>query len=207
MRLAAKLCIVVAYLLLAVTLPFMLIYCFYPVPEGIQYLPPTQQPGNGWLLPTWIAAFVLLLVAAVLCGVFRNKERHSLVIVMAALVGAVLALVAALAFKNALPEQVGVKYMDQGLSSWEFIYRHLSSVFAGGLVAIAAFIRYWEARGKRLYEENEAGKPGFDLSGAPLFADGESTLGLDSYADQKPTATPEKKPKKSQRVAARKAEK
>lgn len=207
MRLASKLCIISAYILLAVSLPFLLLYCFYPVPEGIHYVPPTQMPGNGWMLPVWIAAFVLLLTAAVLCGVFRKKERHNLVITITAVVAAVLALVVALAFKNALPEQVGIKYMDQGLSGWEFTYRHLSAVFAGGLIAIAAFIRYSEARGQRLYEENEAGKTGFDLSGEPLFADGESTLGLDSYADQPTTTEPEKKPKKSQRVAARKAEK
>lgn len=207
MRLASKLCVIAAYILLAVTLPFILLYCFYPVPEGINYVPPTQMPGNGWLLPAWIGAFVLLLAAAVLCGVFRNKERHSLVIMIAALAGALVALIAALAFKNALPEQVGVKYMDQGLSAWEFVYRHLSAVFAGGLIAIAAFIRYSEARGQRLYEENEAGKTGYDLSGEPLFDDGESTLGLDSYADQEVADEPQKKLKKSQKVAARKVEK
>lgn len=207
MRLASKLCVIAAYILLAISLLFILIYCCVPVPEGINYVPPTHMPGNGWLLPTWIGAFVLLFAAAVLCGVFRNKERHSLVVVVAALVGAVLTLVAALAFKNALPEQVGVKYIGQGLSAWEFTYRHLSAVFAGGLIAIAAFIRYSEARGQRLYEENEAGKTGYDLSGEPVFDDGESTLGLDSYADQEVAAEPQKKLKKSQKAAARKAEK
>ena len=163
-----------------------------------------------WLIPCWIVSLVLLPIAAVLNRVLKMKENWPLLALAVAAVGSVLALMVALALKDALPIKTGnsvsIGY-EQGLDSWKLIYRHLSSVFAGGLLMIAAAINHYASRADRIRLENEQYVDHYDLSGEPIFDDkGDSTLGLDSYAESAKENPKTRKLKRSQKSAAKKAQ-
>ena len=90
------------------------------------------------------------------------------------LIGAALALVVALTLRDAFPVQAGSNvsiHNEQGLPDWKLIYRHLSSVFAGVLTAIAAGLNHTACRNQRIRRENEQYESVYDLGGDPLFAD------------------------------------
>lgn len=164
-----------------------------------------------WLIPCWIVSLVLLPIAAVLNRVLKMKENWPLLALALAAVGAVLALMVALALKDALPVKAGnavsIGY-EQGLDSWKLIYRHLSSVFAGGLLMIASAINHYASRADRIRLENDQYVSHYDLSGEPIFDDtGDSTLGLDSYAESAKENPKTRKLKRSQKSAAKKAQK
>ena len=163
-----------------------------------------------WLIPCWIASLVLLPVAAVLNRLLKNKENWPLLALAVAAVGAVLALMVALALKDALPTKVSSNVSigyEQGLDSWKLIYRHLSSVFAGVLLMIAAAINHYASRADRIRRENDQYVSHYDLSGEPIFDDaGESTIGLDTYAEGAKKPSQPRKLKRSQKAAAKKAQ-
>jgi len=128
----------------------------------------------GWLLPVWIAALVLLPAAAIINPIVKKNEKWSFLPLALALVGAALALVVALTLRGAFPVQAGSNvsiHNQQGLSDWKLIYRHLSSVFAGVLTAIAAGLNHTACRNQRIRRENEQYESVYDLGGDPLFAD------------------------------------
>jgi len=130
----------------------------------------------GWLLPVWIAALVLLPAAAIINPIVKKNEKWSFLPLALALVGAALALVVALTLRGAFPVQAGSNvsiHNQQGLSDWKLIYRHLSSVFAGVLTAIAAGMHRIACRDDRIRRENEQYESVYDLSGDPLFTDTE----------------------------------
>ena len=164
-----------------------------------------------WLLPCWIVSLALIPIAAVLNVILKKKENWPLLALVAAAAGTVLALMVALALKDALPVKAGnsvsIGY-EQGLDTWKLIYRHLSSVFAGGLLMIAAAINHGVSRNDRIRLENEQYVDRYDLSGEPLFSDkGESTIGLDSYAESITVGPKNRKMKRSQKATAKKAKK
>lgn len=126
---------------------------------------------NPWLIPVWVAGLVLIPAAAILCAAGKKGEKRSLAAGIVAIVGALLALVAALALREALPTQVAdtnvsLNY-EQGLDAWKLTYRHLSSVAAGVLVAICAFVNHWVNREERLRLENERYVDQYELPEAP----------------------------------------
>lgn len=129
---------------------------------------------HGWLMPVWIAALVLLPIAAVINPIVKEKEKAPFLPLALALMGALLALIVALTLRDALPVKVGSDVSinnEQGLDSWKLTYRHLSSVFAGVLIAIAAGINHIASRNDRIRTENEQYESVYDLGGDPLFAD------------------------------------
>ena len=144
---------------------------------------------NDWLIPLWIAALVLVPAGAVLTAVFKEKGAWLTVPLAVAAVGTVLSLIVALTLKNGLPVSMNSVGDEVGLTTWKLVYRHLSSVFAGVLVLIAAAVHWLACREERIRWENEGYKPVYDLSGAPLFKDDDSTLGLEreDVIDAKPT--------------------
>lgn len=135
---------------------------------------PDVLSDNGWLLFVWIGALVLLPAAAILNPIVKKKEKWPYLPLALALVGAALALVVALTLRDAFPVQAGSNVSVnnvQGLSDWKLTYRHLSSVFAGVLTAIAAGINHIASRNDRIRTENEQYESVYDLGDDPLFAD------------------------------------
>ena len=131
---------------------------------------------NGWLIPVWITALVMLPLAAVANTVFKNNEKWTLLPIALGLIGALLALLVALTLRDELPVQAGNNVSlnnEQGLDGWKLTYRHMSSVFAGGLTAIAAGMHRIACRADRIRMENEQYESVYDLGGDPLFADDE----------------------------------
>lgn len=202
MRKASAICTIAAGVLWAVALFALLMTLLgtHFVPVGYTYVSIFQVAGNGWILPAWGASLVVVLVSAVLCRVLKKKEALNWLSLLLSLAGAAVALVVALEIKGALPEKVGVQYASQGISAWRLIWRHLTPVFAGVLVAVAARLNHVASRDERILAENEAYREHYDLSGDPLFADKEvSTIGLDTYAEDFGVKKPARKLKRSLR--------
>ena len=140
-----------------------------------------------WLIPLWVVSLMLIPTGTILCALGKKREKLSLVSAIIAIVGAVLGLIVALELRDALPTQVGNNVsinFEQGLDSWKLTYRHLSSVFAGVLVAICGFVNSSINRQERIRLENE------------------------QYVDQYelPETTTEEKPRKLKRSMRNRAE-
>ncbi len=160
------------------------------------------QQENPWLVTMWVAALVLLPVAAVLIRLLAERRAWPVLPLVLAAVGTLLTLLVALALQDTFPAQLNSAGETQGLTPWRLAYRHYSSVAAGVLLIVSAILHLVENRQMRIRQENDEYQSIYDLSGEVLFKDN-STLGLDSFADQKDT--PQKKRKRSLRRAAEKA--
>lgn len=160
------------------------------------------QKENPWLVTMWVAALVLLPVAAVLIRLLAERRAWPVLPLVLAAVGTLLTLLVALALQDAFPAQLNSAGETQGLTPWRLAYRHYSSVAAGVLLIASAILHLVENRLVRIRLENDEYQSIYDLSGQVLFKD-DSTLGLDSFADQK--EVPRKKRKRSLRRAAEKA--
>lgn len=130
--------------------------------------------GRGWLLPAWIGAMAVLLAALILAKKLYKNEKYNLLAFILGLVGAAVALVVALELKGLLPEKVGLVYETQGISTWKLIWRHLTPVGAGVLVAVVAWIHRADARRARIAAENDSYKSVYDLPDEPVFRDARS---------------------------------
>lgn len=171
LRIAAVCVAVLAIILLVVSTPMQALSIY-----GITIGAPDVMEENGWLIPVLIVALVLLIAAAITNTVFKKNEKWTALPIALGLIGAALALVVALTLRDAFPVQAGSNvsiHNEQGLSDWKLIYRHLSSVFAGVLTAIAAGMHRIACRGDRIRRENEQYESVYDLSGDPLFTDTE----------------------------------
>lgn len=186
MQKASKICFALGILFWLVALFALVIVILATtlIPAGYNYVSIFQKEGNGWLMPVWIASVAVLLIAFILCKVFKKQEKLSLIPMVVGLVAAVAALVVALDLKGLLPVQVGLQYDEQGLTAWRLIWRHLTPVAAGLLAAVSAWLNRRICRDERIAAENAAYTDHYDLSGDPVFSDGESTLGLDAYAEE-----------------------
>lgn len=205
MRNASKFCFVIAVLLWAVALFALLIAVLGTllIPMGEGYVSVFETEGNQWLMPCWILSVVGLAVAGGLCIALKNKERLNLLPLLLAVAAAVVGLIVALAMRDALPERVGTQYASQGITAWRLIWRHLTPVIAGVFLALSAWLNRLANRNERLRAESDAYKEHYDLSGAPLFSDGDkSTIGLDTYGEEPGNKKPARKLKRSLRHKA-----
>ncbi len=138
---------------------------------------PTALRDAKWLIPTWIFTTVTIYASFVLCKVWKNKEKQSLVPMIMSIVGAVLALVIALTLRAALPLQAAANNVStdtaQGLTGWMLFWRHYSVVGVGVVISIVSFLHFKSVRSERVRKENEGYKEHFVLDGDPLFADEE----------------------------------
>lgn len=142
-----------------------------------------------WLIPAWIAALTLLVGSYVLALTVYQK-KWPLVWIVTALVGAVLALIVALALKDICAPYLGPDGRTVGLTTWRLCYRHYSSVAVGVLTAIGALMRLSEnVDAKRAYDRGEHMGAG-------------STLDFDLPTEDAPA----RKQKRSVRRAAEKAQ-
>lgn len=166
----AAVCVAVLAIILLVISTFFQCLAIYGTVQGS----PKLLEESPWLLPVWVTALVLLPLAAITNTGFKNNEKWTALPIALGLIGAVLALIVALTLRDELPVQAGSNVSinnEQGLDGWKLTYRHMSSVFAGGLTAIAAGMHRIACRSDRIRRENEAYESVYDLGGDPLFAD------------------------------------
>lgn len=203
MRTVSKVCTIIAIVLLSVALLFQSMALYAITHRDVV----TELAENQWLTPAWITSLVLLPVSLVLTMLLKKKERMNLLPLLMAAVGTVLALMVAIALRNALPTQVNMNSINQtqGLTVWRLVYRHLTSVAAGVFIMIACHLNGKATRDERIQAENDAYKEHFDLSetGA-VFKDEESTIGLNRYAEEFGEKAPTRRLKRSLRDKLRK---
>lgn len=197
MRTTATLFRWIATILLVIATAFQLIALLGGVLNNAEL-----QKDNPWLVTMWVAALVLLPIAAVLDRLLAERRCWPVLPLALACLGTLLTLLVALALQDAFPAQMNSVGETQGLTPWRLIYRHYSSVAAGGLLVVSAILNLVENRRERIRRENEEYRSIYDFSGDVICKD-DSTLGLDSYADQ--AGKPKKKRKRSLRRAAEKA--
>lgn len=163
---------------------------------------PTKLREAKALIPTWIIMVLMVYGAVVLCKVWKDQEKKSLIPMVLGILGAVLALLIALTLRTALPLQAAGSNVSrdgaQGLTGWELFWRHFTPMGVGIVTAIVSFVHFKSARDERLRKVNEGYKEHFVLDGDPLFTDEEK--------DREPVATSTKKLSKKQRKELREKE-
>jgi len=150
-----------------------------------------------------IAVMTAALWAAVLLFIFLKKAPA--VGLALALAAGVLTVIVAMDLMNTFTVHISSTGEDVGLSTAKVVYRHLSPLLIP-LLMLPAFFLDMAARKQEKARLEAEGGPRFDLSGAPLFRDGESTLGI-SYEDLSAgdaLAGEAHREKRSRRVARRK---
>ena len=185
MRNASKICVITAIVLWVVA-AFALLMTWIGtqfLPAGYAYESVFDKAGNQWIMPAWDVSLGLVAFGISLCIGLKKKEKINWLPLLLGVAGAIVGLVVALELKSALPAKVGIHYTSQGLTAWRLIWRHFTPVIAGLLAALAAHWNRIASRDERILAENEAYKEHYDLSGDPIFAESESTIGLDSYAE------------------------
>lgn len=201
MRTVAKICVITAIVLWVVA-AFALLMTWLGtrfVPAEYDYVSIFDTEGNEWLMGAWDVAMGATAVAIALSMYFKQKESLNWIPLILGVAGAAVGLAVALELKSALPVQVGTQYVKQGITVWRLIWRHLTPVAAGALAAIAAWLNRAATRDERIIAENEAYKEHYDLSGDPIFTESESTIGLESYAEDFGIKKPARKLKRSLR--------
>ena len=140
--------------------------------------PPAKLQEAKGLIPSWVLMTLLVGSSVVLCKVWKNREKKSLIPMVLGIVGAVLALLVALTLRTALPLQAAdsnVSYNGlQGLNGWKLLWRHYSPIGIGVISAIVSFVHFKVTRSERLRKENESYQEHFVMDGEPLFADEEN---------------------------------
>ena len=190
MRIVLKITHIVGGILLTVSTAFQLLALFGGVLLN-QYNDFTAK--MPWLVPVWCGMLALLIAAFVLMLKLGNKHPWPPIIFAAALVGAVAAFTVAITLRDALPDHIMVDGETQGLTTWRLLYRHMSSVLVGVLIAIEAGVRWILCH---LARKNAAENASETVT---------STIGLDSFAGDDSAYTKPKKLKRSLRRAKEKA--
>ncbi len=147
-----------------------------------------------WLVPVWGGMLPLLIAAFVLLLKLGDKHPWPPIILVGALIGAVAALIVALALRDALPQHISVAGETQGLTTWRLLYRHISSVLVGVLIAAEAGIKWGLCRRERRKAQAAISDPAT------------STIGLDSFAGDDSAYAKPKKLKRSLKYKKIKAE-
>ncbi len=147
-----------------------------------------------WLVPVWSGMLPLLIVVFVLLLKLGDKLPWPPIILIGALIGAVAALIVALALRDALPQHISVAGETQGLTTWRLLYRHISSSLVGVLIAAEAGVKWALCRRERRQAEAATADPA------------ESTIGLDSFGGDTSAYDKPKKLKRSLRYKKIKTE-
>lgn len=189
MRILFRVLNIVTGVLLVLSTAFQLLAMFSGVLFN-QYNDLAEQ--LPWLVPVWCVTLALLIAAYVLVVKRGAKYPWPPILMIGALVGAVAAFVVAITLRDALPDQVIVSGEIQGLTTWRLLYRHMSSVLVGLLVALTAVLHWIVYR-----VERRKAQAAFDPTA--------STIGLDSFGGDNSTYQKPKKLKRSLRRAKEKA--
>lgn len=190
MRIVFKIAHIVVGVLLTISSAFQLLALLGGVLLNENNNFATEMP---WLAPVWGGMLALLIAAFVLMVKLGDRYPWPPILLVAALVGAVAAFVVALTLRDALPDQLIVSGETQGLTTWRLLYRHMSSVLVGVLIAAEAGVKWGFCRRARKKAQAAANDPTA------------STIGLDSFAGDDSTYTKPKKLKRSLRRAKEKA--
>lgn len=150
----------------------------------------TEMP---WLVPVWGGMLVVLIAAFVLLLKLGDRHPWPPILLVSALVGAIAAIVVAFALRDALPDHLNSAGEMQGITTWRLLYRHLSSVLVGVLIAAEAGIKWGLCHHERRRAEAAAADPA------------SSTIGLDGFAGNDRIYAKPKKLKRSLKRAATKA--
>lgn len=136
---------------------------------------PAELRDAKWFVPTWIFTTALVYGAFVLCKVWRNKEKKSLIPMIMSLVAIAPALIIALTLRAALPLQAAANNVStdaaQGLTGWMLFWRHYAVVIVSVVIAVVSFLHFKSRRDERIRKENESYQEHFVLDGDPLFMD------------------------------------
>lgn len=154
---------------------------------------------NIWPIVILTAA----LWAAVLLFIFLKKVP--VVGLALAVAAGILTVIVAMDLMNTFTVHISSTGEDVGLDTAKVIYRHLSPLLIPILMIPAFFLDLAARKQEKARLEAEGG-PRFDLSGAPLFRDGESTLGIsiEDLGAGDALAGEAHREKRSRRVARRK---
>lgn len=187
MRIAVKIFHVVVGILLTLSTVFQLLAMLAGVVFNANNDLLNKIP---WLVPVWCAMLALLIAAFVL--VVKKGAQHPWqpILLVAALIGALTALVVAFTLRDALPDHLNVSGATQGLTTWKLLYRHLSSSLVGALVAAEAgvqWILYARARRRTVTADTDPAQ---------------STIGLDFFGGDE-AAQPKKLKRSLRRVKAK----
>lgn len=147
-----------------------------------------------WLVPVWGGMLPLLIVAFVLLLKLGDRHPWPPIILIGALIGAIAALIVALALRDALPHHISASGETQGLTTWRLLYRHISSVLVGVLIAAEAGIQWGFCHRERRKAQ------------AAVNDHSTSTIGLDSFAGDDSAYDKPKKLKRSLKYKKIKAE-
>ena len=154
----------VLYALLGVVL-FFQIMAYISVAYGknlVGYEPPAKIREAGWLLPLLIAMVAVIAAAIVLCKLWKNKEKLSLVPMSLSLVGTMLALIVALTFRAGY-DDIANAYGEIALTDWEWFWHHCTPVIVGATVAVVSFMHHRNLRRERIRKENELYEEAFNF--------------------------------------------
>lgn len=165
--------------------------------------PPDKLQEAKGFIPSWVLMTLLVGSSVVLCKVWKNQEKKSLIPMILGIVGSVLALLVALTLRAALPLQAAdsnVSYNGlQGLNGWKLFWRHYSPIGIGMTAAIVSFVHFKRVRNERLRKENESYQEHFAMDGESIFEDEEKGA-------EPPKETRRKKLSKKQRKELREKE-
>ncbi len=191
MRIVFKIAHIVVGILLAVSTAFQLLALF----GGVLLNENNNFTENTpWLVPVWGVTLALLIVAYVLLLKLGDRHPWPPILFVAALVGAVAAFVVAITLRDALPDHLNASGQAQGITTWKLLYRHLSSVLVGVLIAVESAAKWMLCRRERQKAQAVA-------------ADAvTSTIGLDSFARDDGVGKKPKKLKRSMRRAKEKTQ-
>lgn len=137
--------------------------------------PPAKMLENPWLGPLWLFTILLIVAAVVLCRVWREQEKRSLIPCVMAILSIAPALVVALTFRTVY-DGVLTREGAIALSSWKMFWRYYMLIGVGLVTAVVSFLHFKGSRDARIHKENEGYKEHFVLDGDPLFKDEESTI-------------------------------
>lgn len=148
---------IVAWILLGIVLfnQAMGIFALAFGEELVGATPPAEIRKATWLVPLWLFTTLLIVLAIILCAVWKKKEHLSLIPMGLGIIGAVLALVIALTF-YAPYDMVLNRDGELAQTDWDWFWRHLSLVFVSLITAVISFIRFKTLRDARIRKENNA---------------------------------------------------
>lgn len=146
-----------------------------------------------------IAVTGLLIAGAILFICLRKRRYIGLIVAAVAGLAAVLI---AFDLMRAFPAQISASGSDTGLNTFKMVYRHMSPALVP-LLMVPAFICDRIAAKQEQARLIASGESRFDLSGAPLFKDGDSTLGLPR---EESAQSETRREKRSVRIARKKRE-
>ena len=133
-----------------IVLLFLQLLSWFSMTYGSHFVGATLEAEvlkTPWLGPLWLFTILLIVAAVVLCRVWREQEKRSLIPCAMAILSMAPALVVALTFRTVY-DGVLTREGAIALSSWEMFWRYYMLIGVG-LVSMAVGILVWEGKRKK----------------------------------------------------------